>query len=131
MNKRLIKFLPTLLIIGIVFSMVVVVGTFTSIYSSVSKTCNSAKIKYSTDCVNAMIENLESKETSIEEKNHLIWVLGQLADARALSVLGDLYTAVPDHNEPLDKEVSQYELSKAIRWCENGNLTSWMYKSVR
>jgi len=127
----LIRFLKIFIIVGIVFSFVVVVGSFTTIYSSVSKTCNSAKAKYGTDCVNAMIINLESKNTSIEEKNHSIWVLGQLADKNALPVLRNLFTRVPSDNEPLDKEISQYELSKAIHWCEKGNLTSWMYKSVK
>lgn len=131
MKNKFIRSLKLFIIIGFVFSFVVVVGTFTTIYSSVSKTCVSAKAKYGTDCLNAMILTLESQDNTIEEKNHSIWVLGQLSDKSALPFLKNLFTSVPMENKPLDKEISQYELSKAIQWCEKGNLTSWMYKSVR
>ena len=45
----------------------------------------------------------------------------------ALPTLRSVYTGnIPDR-EPLDQVLSQYELAKAIRWCEQGNWTSWMY----
>lgn len=109
----------------------ITISTFASIYSSVYRTCNREKNEHASDCVTAMIKILESEKTTITEKNQAIWVLGQLADKRALPILKSLRTGVSDHNETLGKEISQYELSKAIKWCEDGNITNWMYKSVR
>lgn len=132
MKNKLIKWLMMFFVIGVLFFSIVVVVTFTSMHSSVSKTCNIAQEKYSnTNCVDSMILILESDDTSFSDKNKAIWVLGQLADKRALPTLKTLYKDGSTVNEPLDKNINNYELSKAIRWCERENLTSWMYKSFR
>jgi len=53
--------------------------------------------------------------------------LGQLADPKALPILKDLYTGEITYRESLYTTLSQYELQKAIRWCEQGNITNWIY----
>jgi hypothetical protein len=78
-----------------------------------------------------MINILDSEQSSIKEKNNAVYVLGQLADKKALPKLQSLYSGVPQNKEPLDTVLSQYEIEKAIKWCENGNATSWMYKNLR
>ncbi len=125
------KFVKAIFIGIFVFIALVVIGIFAVIYLTVSTSCKISKARYNTDCVNAMISVLDSDKTSFNDKNNAIWVLGQLADERALPILKNLYTGVPEHREPLDTVVSQYELRKAIKWMEEGNYTSWMYKFVK
>jgi len=86
--------------------------------------------RFGGDCVEASILKLNSNKSTIREKNDAIWVLGQLADPRALPTLEMYYTGVSNEKEPLDEVVSQYELKKAIKWCEKGNLTNFMYKKL-
>ncbi|MBF0208082.1 MAG: hypothetical protein HQK53_14480 [Oligoflexia bacterium] len=61
-------------------------------------------------------------------RNNAIWALGQLADRRALPALNKLYLGTISPRESGDSTISQYELKKAIQWCEKGNATGWMYK---
>ena len=127
MIRTIVTLFVTLLALFVFF----VVISFYSIYSSVSATCNGVYEDFEGNCVDAMILVLNSDQYTFEEKNHAIWVLGQLADERALPVLEELYTEVPTAREPLDTAISQYELSKAIDWCKNGNATSFMYKKFK
>ena len=103
-------------------------GGIFSIYYTVWKTCSSAKENYGGKCQRALIKVLEDEKTSPREKNDAIWSLGQMADQKSLPALEKIYAGkVPEEREPLDQVVSQYEIEKAIRWCKNGNVTSWMY----
>jgi hypothetical protein len=131
MKERAFKYFKLLLISGLLISISVVGGTLVSMYKSVSNTCTNAKAEYNSDCVEAMIAILDSKNETFVDRNHAIWVLGQLADDRALPKLKEYYKGVPDEVEPLNKTLSQYELQKAIKWCEEGNVTSWMYRNVK
>jgi len=72
---------------------------------------------------------VESDEKTFRQRNKAIWALGQLADSQALPVLKSYYTGKVPANESLDKSISQYELEKAIKWCEQGNITSWMCRN--
>jgi len=74
---------------------------------------------------------LSSTSRSFREKNEAIWALGQLANKSSLPILRKHYTGKIPNKEPYDKNISQYELKKAINWCEKGNLTSWMYYFIR
>ncbi len=121
--RRSLKLLGLFLII--IFILVAI--TFGVIFKSVRDTCKNAINEYQTDCVNALIAVLDDPEKSFKEKNDAIYTLGQLADDRALTKLKTMYTYDKPAKEPLDEVISQYELEKAIRWIEDGNVTSWMY----
>jgi hypothetical protein len=119
------------LVFCLLLSVLLFLITLSSIYLSVAKTCKEGKQQYEGDCVQAMIHRLNSPNFTAREKNKAIWVLGQLADKRALPELTKRFSGIPEHKEPLGEKISQYELYKAIKWCENGNSTSFMYKYVK
>jgi hypothetical protein len=54
-----------------------------------------------------------------------------LADQQALPTLEKYYTGQIPNKESLDKTLSQYELKKTIKWCQNGNITNWMYNDLK
>jgi hypothetical protein len=103
--------------------------TFGVIYREVKATCLQAQKEYQEDCVNSLIKLVQSEEKTFRERNTAIWALGQLADKQALPVLQTLYTGKIPPKESLSRALSQYELKKAIQWCEKGNATSWMYRN--
>jgi len=77
-----------------------------------------------------LIELIKSENHSFKEKNNAVWALGQLADKQALSFLNDIVKTASDEKpcNP-DKYLCRYEVEKAIKWCTQGNITSWMYKN--
>jgi len=103
--------------------------SFLEIYTNVKNTCVNAQKEYKENCVNSLIKLIQSDKKTFKEKNTAIWTLGQLADQNALPTLRSLYSGIIPSKESVDKTISQYELKKAIQWCENGNITSWMYKN--
>lgn len=116
----------------IIIMLVVVAGGVFSIYYTVWKTCDLAKEKYGSKCQTALVAVLEDGNASPKEKNDAIWVIGQMAEPESLAALEKLYVGkVPEGREPLNEVVSQYEIEKAIRWIKNGNITSWMYGSLK
>lgn len=118
------KIILAIMIIGVM----IFLGGLLSIYRTVSKTCDLAKEKHGGKCQEALVKVLEDEKASPKEKNDAIWALGQLAEPESLAALEKIYSGkVPEGREPLDEVVSQYEIEKAIRWCKNGNMTSWMY----
>lgn len=100
------------------------------IRSQVIKTCRLAKEEYQLNCTDSLILLLSDKNKNYQEKNTAIWALGQLSDKEALPTLKGLYTGDLPQKEPWSKKISQYELKKAIKWCEEGNITSWMYRNI-
>ena len=73
-----------------------------------------ACLQYSGDGVEALIALAESEERSLRDRNHAIWALGRLRDARVVPALEALYTGEPcDH----DRSVCQYELTKTLANC--------------
>jgi hypothetical protein len=67
------------------------------------------------DRVEALMALVQSERPTLAERNHAVWALGQMRDARALPVLHKYYTGQPcDHARYL----CQYELKKAIALCE-------------
>lgn len=121
--------------IGASIGMLFFVITFTWISYEVKQICLQAKQSYNTQvkrgekggCVQPLTKLLEDKNKGYRARNSAIWALGQIADMRALPILEKYYTGVIPSREPLDKTISQYELRKAIKWCRQGNITSWMY----
>jgi len=105
--------------------------SFLVIYTKVKIICVNVQKEYKEDCVNSLTKLVQSDKKPFRQKNTAIWVLGQLADQRALPILRSLYTGNMPSRESLDKTISQYELKKAIQWCEKGNITSWMYKDIK
>ncbi len=104
--------------------------SFTWIRHDVKQQCEDAIREYRKDCVESLILTLKDEKKSYKDRNASIWALGQFADKRALPVLKSYYTGKIPEREPLHKTISQYELKKAIRWCEEGNITSWMYRGM-
>lgn len=103
------------------------ITSFAWIRSEVKRECQNAKITYRGDCVESLISQLNDENQDYRSRNNAIYALGQLADDRALPTLKNYYTGKVPQREPLHKTISQYELKKAITWCEKGNVTSWMY----
>lgn len=110
-------------LIPIVFILVVL----STIYLEVKSVCNRSVSEYKLDCQNSLIKALQDHGKTFKERNDAVWVLGQMAKKESRPVLKSFYKGVPEEREPLDKTLSQYEIKKAITWCEQGNWTSWMY----
>lgn len=70
---------------------------------------------YPGDTVQALIAYLESSSHSPQDKNHMVWTLGELRDPRALPVLHRLLETLAG-DEP--GGMSRYEVDKAIRKIE-------------
>lgn len=121
------KFALLGLILAISVFLLLIIISFSWIRFEVKATCIEAKKQYGGQCVEALTNLIEDENSSLLVKNKAIWTLGQLADSKALPILKDLYTGEIPYRESLYTTLSQYELQKAIRWCEQGNITSWMY----
>ena len=66
------------------------------------------------DDVAALMAYVEDASHSLAERNHAVWALGRLGDARALPILEKQYTGGDcDHSA----ELCQRELGKAIGRC--------------
>ncbi|MBW8035104.1 MAG: hypothetical protein FVQ79_05595 [Planctomycetes bacterium] len=62
----------------------------------------------------SLIAYVNSERHNLKEKNHAVWTLGRIKDARAVEVLKSHYTGNEcDHDEKL----CQSELRKAIARC--------------
>jgi hypothetical protein len=69
------------------------------------------------DRISALMAYVESPSQSPGDRNRAVWALGQLGDARALTVLEKHYAGKPcDHSRML----CQRELKKAIHLCRGG-----------
>lgn len=115
--------------IGLSILFLFAVITYSWLGFEVKSNCQTAKRAYGGDCISSLSRLVADENRSYRERNSATWALGQIADKRALPTLERLYTGnIPDR-EPLDKTLSQYELRKAIKWCKEGNGTSWMHKN--
>jgi len=121
----------------IVAGFVILLGTagytFNQIYRQVTRITEVAKSEFSGDAVEALSSLIESDAYGFEDKNTAIWALGQLADPEALPFLEKLNSETEEDIIPFDRSsgLSKYEIEKAIKWCQKGNLTSWMYGKIR
>ncbi|OGF99572.1 hypothetical protein A2Y99_04370 [Candidatus Gottesmanbacteria bacterium RBG_13_37_7] len=117
---------------GILFLFIVsIFYTFYIIRRDVYKTCRQAKVLSGKNCVQSLIALIRSDTNSYRSRNTAIWALGQLADKNALPFLYELYQSLPEQKKcPYDQFICKYEVQKAIKWCERGNITSWMYKNI-
>jgi len=130
LKKSLKKFIVCLIALGVVFFIAVFLITSVLIGRSVRGRCALAQEKYSGSCVETLTSVLANPESPYVDRNHVVWALGQLGDKEALPVLKRYYQGfVPDYREPYNEELSQYELSKAIKLLEGGwNLSAWVWR---
>lgn len=131
MLKKIFKILLFSLSIILLSIAAMVFTVYLVLFFEVRDICNNAQKEYKSDCVVSLMKVLDSNNKSIKQKNDAIWALGQLADKRALPKLKYMFVADYPEREPLDEVISNYEIEKAIRWMESGNLTSWMYFRYR
>ncbi len=125
-KRNLFIFLVALLIVGLTF----VSYTFFVIYQGVKSNCLEAKSEFKKDCVDSLIEMVKSENKPFRKRNSAIWALGQIADKKALPFLDELSNSLPEQGKcQLDQNLCQYEIQKAIKWCNEGNLTNWMYQN--
>ena len=119
-----------LLLAAAACGLVVFLYSFYSIYRGVKANCLKAKSEYRQDCVSSLINFAQSENYTFRERNSAIWALGQIADKEALPFLYELNRSLPGEEKcSYDRYLCKYEVQKAIKWCERGNLTSWMYKN--
>lgn len=131
MLKRFFKYFLFLILMLVLSIFAFIITIYLVLFFEVRDICRSAQKEYKSDCVVSLLKVLDEDNETIKQKNDAIWALGQLADKRALKKLEYMFVADYPDREPLDKVISNYEIEKAIRWIENGNLTSWMYFSYR
>lgn len=91
---------------------------------SAQQMCDSAKRQYQGDCVEALLTKVQDENVSFHDRNDAIWALGQIGDARALPTIEKMYTGDPARTK-YDAEVSQYELSKAVRLLQGETNVTW------
>lgn len=104
--------------------------SFFRIRGEVKTACLKAQAEYHEDCVNSLIEYIQSNNHTIRNRNSAVWALGQIADKKALPFLYGLNKTLPEQEKcSYDDCLSKYEIQKAIRWCEKENITNWIYKN--
>lgn len=97
--------------------------------SDVRRYCKTAKKYYDGNCVFALSEMVNDSSMPFKERNNAIWALGQLGDAKGLPYVTKLYRGVVTEKESFDKNISQYELGKAIKLMQGGlNLSAIVWR---
>jgi hypothetical protein len=107
-------------ILGIIAGFVIIVFVAGSLLIGWSVNDNSKKAmaQFGGDRAEALIAQVDCETCSLDDRNHAVWTLGQLADKRALPVLYKYYTGKRCNHM---REICQYELSKAIKWTEGNS----------
>jgi len=124
------KYFKTSLIAGLLIFVLSVIFSFYQIRKDVKQACLKAKDLYQQNCVDSLIAFAKSDDNSFREKNSAIWALGQIADKSALPFLNGLKNSLQGQKRcNSSKYLCRYEIEKAVRWCEEGNVTSWMYRN--
>lgn len=125
-KRNLLVFLTVFLLVAITS----ISYTFFVIYRGVKSNCLEAKKEFKKDCVYSLIEVVKSKDKPFRKRNSAIWALGQIADKKALPFLNELNNSLSRQEKcQFDQNLCQYEIKKAIKWCNEGNLTNWMYRN--
>jgi len=87
-----------------------------------------AQSKFPGDRSEALMAVVDCPDCSLQDRNHAVWALGQLAEQRALPVLQKYYTGMKcDH----ERFICQSELKKAMNLAAKGHnpsafLWRWM-----
>ncbi len=115
--------------IGLCILFFMFVITCTWIGYDVKNKCQEASKKYGGDCVEGLIKTLNVEKNDFRTRNSAIWALGEMGDSRAVSTLEKYYTGDIPKRESLDKAISQYELSKALKLTHGGfNITKFVWR---
>lgn len=130
-KEKLTQWFLYWLVLGFGFFILIFLITSTWIGVDVRERCLAARSKYEgdpafagQDCVEALIQVVDSEDNSFRERNQAIWSLGQLGDERAREVLEKYYTGNIPEREPYDDGLSQYEMKKALKLVDGGfNIT--------
>ena len=110
-------------IIGISVALVVILfASFSTVEimigSGVKRFTQHAQEYFPGDRVAALTAMVDCESCAMNDRNHAVWALGQLADPCALPVLEKYYTGEQcDHLHM----ICQYELKKALRRVRGGN----------
>lgn len=129
-TKLLFNTLFYIMAIGFSIFLLFFIITCTWIGYEVKSQCKDAVREYEKDCVSSLTAVLENENNSFRRRNNAIWALGQLGDSRSLPVLEKYYTGNIPPREPLDKTISQYELSKAIKLTGGGfNMSAVIWRN--
>jgi len=127
-KKNLKKIILILVASVSIFAIILFFCSFMVIYQDVKDNCLEVQKEYGDDCVSSLIKLVQSENHTARSKNSAIWSLGQLADKKALPFLYELdKSLLPQEKCDLDKYLCKYEVQKAIKWFQKGNITSWMY----
>lgn len=132
MKKRInLKRIIFLSVISIsILALILFFYSFFRIYKDVKAACLKAQNEYKEDCVGSLIKYIQSDNNTFRARNSAIWALGQLADEEALPFLYELEKSLPEQEKcSYEDYMCKYEVQKAIRWCEKGNVTNWMYRN--
>ncbi|HOW28227.1 MAG TPA: HEAT repeat domain-containing protein [Elusimicrobiota bacterium] len=127
--KHFKKFLLLSFLAGMAGVLILISGTFYSIYRNVRGICVEAKNKFPGDSVESLISTVKSENLPFKKRNDAIWALGQLADPKALPYLTEIQPKTFCQKPCGGRYLCRYELDKAIKWCTQGNLTRWMYSN--
>ncbi len=127
-KRKLKKIILYVSVIALFFIIMSFVFSFHAIYTGVKNICVEAKQEFGQKCAQSLILYIQSGNHTEKDKTHAIWALGQLADKNALPFLENLQKEYTCENDQAKSKIC-YEIYKAIRWCAQGNATSWMYKN--
>ncbi len=100
---------------------------FADIRAGVTSAATSAMTRYPGDRVEALSALVDCENCSLSDRNHAIWALGQLRDARALTVLERHYTGGPCNHSV---DLCQYELQKAIKAIRSHSVVWLGYRDL-
>lgn len=130
-NRRMRNTFSVVLSIGFMIFCLMVIFTFSRIHKQVDEITMIAMKEYRLNAIESLTNLIKSENHSFKDKNSAIWALGQFADQEALPFLEGLYIQTEEKGPcSRNNELCKYEIEKAIKWCKQGNLTSWMYRNI-
>lgn len=101
---------------GLLALMVVALtGIIVSIRSSLQRFSDDAVSQFPGDRAEALIRLVDCDTCNLGDRNHAVWALGQMVEARSISVLRKHFDGQPCQHTT---RLCQYELRKAIRMME-------------
>ena len=127
-KRKLKKIILYILVITLFFIIMSIIFSFHAIYTGVKKICVEARREFGQDCTNSLVLFIKSDDHTLKEKRHAVWALGQLAEERSIPFLKQFQETYQCSDDPKKSKMC-YEIFKALKWCEHGNATNWMYKN--
>jgi len=123
-GKRIIRILAILVIVLIV--MVAVAELLIGL--GVRSFSQTAQANFPGKRVEALVAMVECESCSLQDRNHAVWALGQLDDARALPVLEKYYTGARcDHLKKLCQNTLQVAL-RHLRHQDSNRSESFLWR---